>query len=60
MQTTRANLTGKTAVVTGASKAGILRALLAAEKPDERLPASWLANHRQVCLWADAEALHPS
>ena len=47
-------------VVTGASKAGILRALLEAEKPDERLPASWLANHRQVCLWADAEALHPS
>ena len=44
-------------VVTGASKAPILRSLLMLERPDERLPASWLGNHRQVCLWADAEAL---
>ena len=44
-------------VVTGASKAPILRSLLTLEEPDERLPASWLGNHRQVCLWADAEAL---
>ena len=44
-------------VVTGASKAPILRSLLMLERPDERLPASWLGNHQQVCLWADAEAL---
>ena len=44
-------------VVTGVSKAPILRSLLMLEQPDERLPASWLGNHRQVCLWADAEAL---
>ena len=47
-------------VVTGASKAPILRSLLALKQPDERLPASWLGSHRRVCLWADAEALqHP-
>ena len=47
-------------VVTGASKAPVLHALLALEHPDDRLPASWLGSHRQVCLWADAEALqHP-
>lgn len=47
-------------VVTGASKAPVLHALMALEQPDDRLPASWLGSHRQVCLWADAEALqHP-
>ena len=44
-------------VVTGRSKAPILARLLAMQRPDPSLPASWLLEHARVQLWADAEAL---
>lgn len=44
-------------VVTGASKAEILHRLLALSRPEPSLPASWLLNHPNVWLWADAAAL---
>ena len=43
-------------VVTGATKAGILRRLLA-EPPRPELPASWLRYHPDVTVFADREAL---
>ena len=44
-------------VVTGRSKAPILARLLAMQRPEPSLPASWLLDHERVQLWADAEAL---
>ena len=44
-------------VVTGRGKAPILGRLLAMDRPDPALPASWLLEHPRVNLWADAEAL---
>ena len=44
-------------VVTGCGKAPILGRLLAMDRPDPALPASWLLEHPRVNLWADAEAL---
>ena len=44
-------------VVTGRSKAPILARLLAMQRPEPSLPASWLLEHERVQLWADAEAL---
>ena len=44
-------------VVTGRGKAPILGRLLAMDRPDPALPASWLLEHPRVTLWADAEAL---
>lgn len=43
-------------VVTGAAKASVLQRLLH-EPPSEALPASWLQQHPQVWIWADAAAL---
>ncbi len=43
-------------VVTGDSKAGILRRLLSAS-PSPELPASWLRHHPDVTVFADREAL---
>ena len=44
-------------VVTGRGKAPILGRLLAMDQPDPAVPASWLLEHPQVSLWADADAL---
>ena len=44
-------------VVTGRSKAEVLKRLLELQQPDPELPASWLLLHPRVQLWADAEAL---
>lgn len=44
-------------VVTGRSKAPVLARLLAMQRPDSSLPASWLLDHPRVQLWADAAAL---
>ena len=44
-------------MVTGRGKAPILGRLLAMDRPDPALPASWLLEHPRVNLWADAEAL---
>ena len=44
-------------VVTGRSKAPVLARLLAMQRPDDSLPASWLLDHPRVQLWADAGAL---
>ena len=44
-------------VVTGRSKAPVLARLLAMQRPDASLPASWLLDHPRVQLWADAAAL---
>ena len=44
-------------VVTGRSKAPVLARLLAMQRPDPSLPASWLLEHPRVQLWADAAAL---
>lgn len=43
-------------VVTGASKAGILRRLLSTS-PSPQLPASWLRHHPDVTVFADRAAL---
>lgn len=43
-------------VVTGATKAPVLRRLLGSS-PSDDLPASWLHTHPAVCLLADADAL---
>ncbi len=43
-------------VVTGTSKAGILRRLLSTS-PSPQLPASWLRHHPDVTVFADREAL---
>ena len=44
-------------VVTGRSKAPVLARLLAMQRPDASLPASWLLDHPRVQLWADVAAL---
>ena len=44
-------------VVTGPSKAAILARLLRLDGPDPSLPASWLLDHPNVCLWGDAASL---
>jgi glucosamine-6-phosphate deaminase len=44
-------------VVTGRGKAPILGRLLAMDQPDPAVPASWLLEHPQFSLWADADAL---